>query len=145
MTDDLLDRLPELERQAEECERQARALRQIIEGVRALNGDAAHVLGLPSETGRNQYTPAAGPRGRSAVREIVSERPGDWKLKAIKSEVRQRGWPSSPEAVDTAVKRMHADGEAVRVGHGIYRFVGRGEADVQADTLINLQRKEGEA
>ena len=129
MTTDLLARIPDLEREAQEYERKAHALRQIIEGVRALNGDASRLFPPPTPVVQSRTVVATrfpredGPRGREAVRLIVSQRPGVWKLVDIKREVQRRGWPSSSAAIDTAVGRLQKDGEASWVKKGVYRFV----------------------
>src|SRR5712691_11221486 len=132
MPADLLAQIPSWEREAEEHERKARALRQIIEGVRSLNGEAARLFSVEAGNGAihmrtKQYSPDEGPRGREAVRLIVRERPGRWKTSDIKEQVKRRGWPSSPTAIDTAIKRMEANGEAERKDKGVYVFRVEGE------------------
>ena len=123
MTVDLLARLPELEREAEGHEQKARALRQIIEGVRTLNGEAARLFG--SANG-NAPLHVDAPRGREAVRRIVAQRPGVWRVRDIKREVKLRGWPSSPTAIETAVKRLQEGGEAEWISKGVYQFPPNG-------------------
>ena len=112
------------ERSAEEAQRRLDALRKIADGLRDLNGHAADVLGgaavepvfLPAE--KIQH-----PRGRDAVRAIVSERQGLWSLGAIRDEMKQRGWFTSNKAVEVAVTRLCASGEAARTSEkGVYRF-----------------------
>jgi hypothetical protein len=126
MTTDLLTRLPDLEREAEEFERKARALRQIIEGVRTLNGEAARLLDAPATA--NGATPAAGGlRGRALVRHIVAERSGVWTVKEIKRVGRARGYVISDSGVEKAVMRMAETGEAERTGYGTYDFSGTRE------------------
>jgi hypothetical protein len=120
MTMDLLDRLPALEQEAEEFERKARALRQIIEGVRTLNGDAAQLLGIAANG--NGATTVSLPRGRAAVRSIVSQKPGIWKMKEIKRAAQRGGYPISPTGIEKAVMRMAEAGEAERTGYGEYDF-----------------------
>jgi hypothetical protein len=142
MAIDLVERVPEWEREAETYEQKARALRQMIDAVRVLNGDAARLFAVPvavaeSGTRTNQYAPDEGPRGRDAVRRIVSERPGIWRVADIKSEVRRRGWPSSGAAIETAIKRLNSDGEAVWVGRGAYRFGHEPGADETEPESVN--------
>jgi hypothetical protein len=119
---DLLDRIPEWEREAERFEAKARALRQMVESVQVLNGDANRILGLGEISRTNQYSTAEGPRGRDAVRRITSERPGIWRVADIKKVNRERGWPSNDTALETAVVRLAANGEAVKIKKGTYSF-----------------------
>ena len=132
MTADLIARLPEMEREAQEHERKAKGLRMIIDGVRALNGDAERLFGaapVDRAPRTNQYRPEDGPRGRAAVRQIVSERPGTWRVGEIKRQIQLRGWPSSTTGVEVAIKRMVEAGEAQRVRKGVYRFPTNGEVN----------------
>jgi hypothetical protein len=133
---DLTDRLPEWERQAQEYERKARALRQIIDGVRALNGEAAHLLRISGAAATpTPLAPAVlvsmhgdGPRGRQAIRIIASEMPGVWKVSELKDEIHRRGWPDPGTGAEAALKRLVSSGEAERVAHGAYR-IGREQVD----------------
>jgi hypothetical protein len=125
METDLLARVPEWEREADVFEEKARALRQMAEAVRVLNGDAARLFALPAPTAAvNQYATGRGPRGREAVRAIVSERPGRWFVRDIKQINRQRRWPSDDAGIETAVIRMAKAGEAKRIAgrRGYYDF-----------------------
>src|SRR5438876_641949 len=119
MSQDLLSRIPDWEREADVFEQKARAPRQLVEAVRVLNGDAPRLLGLGdsarSTVGTNQYATDEGPRGREAVRQIVAERPGVWRVSEIKQVNRERGWPSHDEGIETAVIRMAKAGEAVKL------------------------------
>jgi len=132
---DLVSLIPEWLREAESFEAQsqvlegkARALRQMVESVQVLNGDAGRLLTFarpdqPIVVKRtNRFDPEDGPRGRDAVRLIVAERPGLWKLRDIGAESERRGWPSSRQALSTAVQRLEQDGEAERISKGVYRF-----------------------
>jgi len=125
METDLLARVPEWEREAARFEQKAHALRQMIEAVRVLNGDAARLFGVTTATpGVNQYSTEVGPRGRDAVRRITSQRPGVWLVRDIKRINRENGWPSSDSSMETAVARLAAAGEAEKVSgkKGMYRF-----------------------
>ncbi len=125
MENDLLARVPEWEREAARFEQKAQALRQMVEAVRVLNGDAARLFGATASTPVvNQYSTEAGPRGREAVRRITAERPGVWLIRDIKRINRENGWPSSDSSMETAVARLAASGEAVKVPgrKGAYRF-----------------------
>jgi hypothetical protein len=122
---DLLRRLPALESQLEDAEREAQdaqrradALRKIIEGVRALNGEAGQMtLHAPLPVDAED-----GPRGRQAIRLIVTERPGIWTIPELSEEMRRRGWFSTRKAVEVAVHRLIARGEAERMRTGVFRF-----------------------
>jgi|SRR5579872_1186006 len=124
--DTLLETLPALmaeletaEREAQEAERRANALRTIIEGVRALNGHAAQMrLSLPVEAGAGENEP----RGREAIRQIVAARPGIWTIPELSDEMRRRGWFTTRKAVEVAIHRLIASGEAERMRTGVFRF-----------------------
>jgi hypothetical protein len=148
MSADLLSRIPDWEREAEVFEQKARALRQMVEAVRVLNGDAARLLLFEVErpVGTNQYATGNGPRGRQAVRAIVTERPGAWLVKDIKRINRERGWPSADDGIEQAVSRMARAGEAIKVRgrRGLYRFgindgeEGAVESDASGAAMIAL-------
>jgi hypothetical protein len=150
VTSDLLARLPEMEREAEEHEAHARALRQFIAAVRALNGHAEDVR-QPRFVEQNgtvfvaaQRDPA-GPRGREAIRQVMAERPDAiWKVIELKREILGRGWAPSPKAVEANLKRMRQAGDVVCPRYGYYKLAvqsdGRG-----ADASTNGQGRDGEA
>jgi hypothetical protein len=135
---DLVGLIPEWEKEAESFETRAAgmlakagALRQMVESVRVLNGDASRLFqlaiepspaALPTLPRKRRFDPKDGPRGRDAVRRIVGERPGVWKVRDIKTINAERGWPSKPSSLETAVQRLEKDGEAVRLAKGVYRF-----------------------
>jgi hypothetical protein len=145
MSSDLLDRLPQWELEADALEAKARALRQMVEAVRVLNGDAARLFDQIHSNGLRTYPGEPKPRGREAVRRIVSERPGIWRVQEIKQQVKDRGWPSSPSAIETAVKRLSLDGEAKWVSRGVYQFGLDEPRAFEPATPTDLQRWEGEA
>jgi len=129
MNTDLLSRIPDWTREAEVFEQKAHALRQMIEAVLVLNGDANRLFAVDvavggSRLGVNQYPTNQGPRGREAVRQITAERPGEWLVKDIKQVNRHRRWPSNDASIETAVVRMAKDGEATKIRgrKGLYRF-----------------------
>ena len=124
---ELLERLPEMEREAEEYERKANALRQIIAGIRALNGHAAE-LAEPRFIEQNgtvfvaQPPDADGPRGREAVLRVMQGRPHHlWKVVSVKREMLRRGWAPSPKAVEATLKRLRSDGLIESPRYGFYR------------------------
>ena len=108
----------------DEAERRLLALQKIADGLRDLNGHAADALGsdtqfafvLPAEELPKQ------PRGRAAIRVVVSERPGIWTLAELREELKQRGWFTSNKAVEVAAKRLRVGGEARFVRPGVYEF-----------------------
>src|SRR5215208_2672952 len=98
MTVDLAARVPLWEQEADEYERRARALRQMVAAVRMLNGEANEVLTSRSfDAHRTTFeiaprTPNA-PRGPTAVLQIMFDRPGyEWKVVELKREMLRRGW-----------------------------------------------------
>jgi hypothetical protein len=137
---DLIAKLPQFEREAEEYERKAHALRQIIAGVRSLNGEAEAILtGVAFENHRTRFDIALpsgnGPRGPKAVLEIMLEG-GDreWKVVDLKREMLQRGWAPTPKAVEASVKKLRELGRIESVRYGYYRLAaseGSGNADAE--------------
>ncbi len=89
-----------LEERAAAMERDAGAMRKLVEAARELGED----------------------RGREAVRLIVRERPGIWALVDLRAEMKRRGWFTSNKGVDVAVSRLVGSGEARHVGKGRYEF-----------------------
>jgi hypothetical protein len=66
------------------------------------------------------------PRGKEAVRLILSEVKRDWRASDLVDEVIRRGWidPDAKQpdaAVRVAIRRLVDDGLAMRVAQGIYR------------------------
>jgi hypothetical protein len=129
MPADLLARLPEMEREAEEHERKAHALRQIIAGIRALNGHAADFIEarLVEQNGKvfiARPLDARGPRGRDAVLRVMSEqRTRVWKVVDLKHELLRRGWAPTPKAVEASLKRLRRDGEVESPRYGFYKLI----------------------
>jgi hypothetical protein len=124
----LTARLPEMEREADELERKAQALRQIIAGIKALNGHAASVS-EPRFVEQNgtvfvaQALDEDGPRGRDAVLRVMRQYPQrTWKVVDLKRELLRRGWAPTPKAVEATVKRLRLDGVLMSPRYGFYRF-----------------------
>jgi hypothetical protein len=153
MSQDLLSRIPQWENEAEVFERKAHALRQLIESVRVLNGDAERLFALHEASpvpavGRNQYPTSQGPRGREAVRAIVAARPGSWLVRDIKRVNSANGWPSDDAGIETAVIRMAKKGECVKIPgrRGLYKFGPLADSGGrEAASEPNLHRKEDKA
>jgi hypothetical protein len=128
MTADLLSRLPEMEREATEYERRARALRSIIAGVRALNGHAAEVQDPVFVRQNDTFFVAQppdkdGPRAREAVIRVMEESPArEWKVIELKREMLRRGWAPSPKAVEATISRMREAGELEPTRYGYYKL-----------------------
>jgi hypothetical protein len=135
VTADLVAHLPELEREAAEHEAQARALRQIIAGVQALNGRATD-LTQPVFHEQNgtlfvaQALDPSGPRGQVAVLKVMFERPTHlWKVVELKRELLRRGWAPSPKAVEATLKRMLKRGDVRSPRYGYYTLARGAGAD----------------
>jgi hypothetical protein len=151
MTVDLVARLPEMERQADEHERAARALRQIVAGVRALNGHAAEIT-EPRFVEQNgtvfvaQAQDARGPRGREAILRVMSEDPRrTWKVIELKREILARGWAPSPKAVEANLKRMRELGDVECPRYAYYRLAAAMSGGDRTDEPTNIQSGDGEA
>jgi hypothetical protein len=131
MTIDLVSRVPQWEREAEQYEEKAAALRQMIAAVKALNGEAEAILtGRTFEAHRTRFEVAPlasnGPRGREAVRRVMGEAPDKvWKVVEVKREMLRRGWAPNPKSVEASVKRLRQDGELEAVSYGHYRLAGQ--------------------
>ncbi|MDP9308358.1 MAG: hypothetical protein M3P15_08620 [Actinomycetota bacterium] len=148
MTADLLDRLPEMEREADEHEERARALRQFIAAVRALNGEAKNIQ-KPRFVEQNgtvfvaQPHDERGPRGREALLRVMADQPGRiWKVVELKREILARGWAPSPKAVEANLKRMRELGDVECPRYGYYRLATDGGAETDTQ---DVHRKDGDA
>ena len=128
--------LPDLERQAEELERKAHAIRQIIAGVRTLNGDATEILTRRSfEAHRTSFEIAPqdkkGPRGPKAVLKVMQDAPyREWKVIEVKREMLRRGWAPTPKAVEASIKRLREEGQIEPTTYGHYKLALGGGGQV---------------
>jgi hypothetical protein len=120
-------RLAEAQREAQALAERIEALNMVAEGLRRLNGHAVElfppthtVATLPQGSGSENIN--SHPVGREAVRLIVAERPGLWPLRDLAQEAVDRGWAKNRKSVEVAVHRLCNDGEARRVGKGLYEF-----------------------
>jgi hypothetical protein len=125
--DRLEEKAAEYESKAAEYEKKAAALRQIIGGVRALNGDAESVLTRRSFAahGTSFETRALdpnGPRGREAVLRVMREQPPGhvWKVVEVKREMLKRGWAPTPKAVEASIAALREAGQLQPAGYGHY-------------------------
>ena len=118
----------EYETEAATLTNKAQALRQIIAGCIALNGDAGAVLTRRFEAHKTAFAMRPldenGPRGPKAVMRILSERPADhvWKVVDVKREMLSRGWAATPKAVEASIKRLREEGRLVQVAYGHYKL-----------------------
>lgn len=128
MQSELATRIPEWENEADEYERKALALRQMVAAVRALNGDAdALLLRRKFESHRTAFEtrPLAtgGPRGREAVLIVMGEQPEKlWKVVDVKREMLRRGWAPTPKAVEASLARLRERGEVRSPSYGYYQL-----------------------
>ena len=132
MSASMTRQLRQYERQLDEAERHAQALRQVVEGLRILSGTPGPASAVASaDTNGNGIGATNGhvPKGMDAVRAIAASRPNAlWSRKQILREFQKRGWITSgdPErfaaTVDAAIHRLRKSGEATRVKPGYYRF-----------------------
>jgi hypothetical protein len=116
----------------------ATAIRQIISGVKALNGDAETVLTRRSfEAHKTAFETRPlekdGPRGPKAVLRVMGEHPDRaWKVVDVKREMLRRGWAPTPKAVEASIKRLRAMGELEPAGYGFYKLPASPEQEVAA-------------
>lgn len=116
------------EQLAAEYDTKAEAIRQIIAGVRALNGDAESVLmrrsfAAHSTAFETRPLDPNGPRGREAVLRVMRERPKHvWKVVEVKREMLKRGWAPTPKAVEASIAALRDAGELEPAGYGHYKI-----------------------
>src|SRR5687768_342005 len=110
-----------LEQEAEALEREAAAMRKLVEAARDLGEERVAALLVARNGNGNGHTAATAPgataappedepRGREAVRRIVREQPGVWTLADLRAEMKLRSWFTSNKGVDVAVTRLVASG-----------------------------------
>lgn len=118
-----------------QAELRVRALRQIVEGLRAL-GEQQASPAPASQPGSNgngngherQTTLLGAPRGISAVTTIMGDKPGKWTRQRLMREFELRGWFHTTDrrkaegAVDAAIYRLCNTGRLTKLGAGVYRF-----------------------
>lgn len=144
----LLADIPDLERQAEEYEANAEkfqakaaAIRQIIAGINALNGDARHILTRRFEAHKTLFEMRSpddgGPRGPKAVLKVMRSDPHRvWKVVEVKREMLRRGWAPTPKAVEASIKRLRESGELLNSGYGYYKLPPAQEASEEPEEAI---------
>ena len=119
-----------LRQRAEDAERQAERFRQMAEFAETLGAEGIaefvsmiEASGVQTDgNGNGNGTNEKVPRGREAIRLIVSERPGIWTLKDLRAEMERRGWFTSRKGLEVAAHRLCVDGEGKRIGRGRYMF-----------------------
>jgi hypothetical protein len=110
------------EREASKLAAQAKALRDIANGIRTLSGQP--VSTSPASNGVELR-----PEGMEAVRRIMKEG-GVWNAKQLLAEMEKRGWESKGSEnpirpTEAAISRLwRVKKEIERVGRGQYRYVG---------------------
>jgi hypothetical protein len=123
-----VESLPIFEEKLEEAELTVKALRQVVEGLRLLNG---HAPRLPAAQLRlaEVSAPAATtvPKGIKAVLAIMDSRAGKWTRGSILKEFAKRGWFHTTDkhraegAVDAALYRLCQTGRVQKLKPGVYR------------------------
>jgi hypothetical protein len=119
-----------LRERAEDAERKAERFRQMAEFAEKLGEEGIaefvsmiEASGIPTNgNGKSHDSDEKIPRGREAVRQIVSERPGIWTLKDLRAEMERRQWFTSRKGLEVAAHRLCVDGEGKRIGRGRYLF-----------------------
>lgn len=115
-----------------ESELHTKALRQIVEGLRLLNGHAPRLpvngsAQLPLAEVSAPATPTV-PKGVEAVLAIMGEKTGRWTRGQILREFGKRGWFHTTDkhraegAVDAALYRLCQTGRVKKVKPGVYRL-----------------------
>lgn len=128
-----IEMLPVFETQLEEKLKEVRALQQVVEGLRILNGHAPRIrvsggeqTAIPGVAAAKAA--AAPPRGIHAVLAITGEKPGTWTRARILREFKRRRWFHTTDrrkaegAVDAAIHRLIATGRAEKIDSGVYKF-----------------------
>lgn len=124
-------RLAEAEQEAQDIAERVEALRMVTEGLRRLNGHAAELFPpmivrtlaeTPMGMGSGSENFNAHPVGREAVRMIVSERPGLWRLRDIVAVATSKGWATDRKPIEVAAHRLCGDGVMRRVRPGLYMY-----------------------
>jgi len=138
--------LADAEREAKQVNRRVHNLRRVVAGLKGLlepdDDDAELSLfavqrrAVASAIREEPEAVVEGPiepgdngrplRGRDAVRQVLIDTRRQWKIPALALEVERRGYmpgvKSYRDAVAATVQRLVKDGEAERVGHGVYRY-----------------------
>jgi hypothetical protein len=123
------------ERKAEEFARKAQAIRLIIDGVQALNGDAHAILTRRSFVAHGaafdmRPLDPNGPRGRKAVLAVMREHPDRvWKVVEVKREMLKRGWAPTPKAVEATIAGMRTAGLLEPAGYGHYTLAPEAQVE----------------
>jgi hypothetical protein len=111
------------EREASKLNAQAKALRDIANGIRTLSGQ-------PPVSPTPANGPDLSPEGLVAVRRIMKEEGGVWNARQLLAEMKKRGWESKESEnpirpTEAAISRLwRVKKEIERVGRGQYRYIG---------------------
>lgn len=128
--------LAEAEKEASRAAQRVNYLRQVVDGLQGLLTAETPVpavqlfdTGLalkadPPIVTINRDHPVL--RGRAAVRKVLEETRRALTIPELVAEIEQRGWMPDVErrrdATASSVQRLVQDGEAERVGRGVYRL-----------------------
>lgn len=130
--------LDRIEQQAREAAEKAARMTKMAEVARELGEDGlTELLAFltaeePTNGNGNSHAndKADAPRGRAAVRLIVSDRPGIWTYQDLRAEMERREWFTTDSGLEAAAKRLCDSGEGRRLGKGRYVFpANHGEED----------------
>lgn len=112
------------ERAASKLSAEAKALRDIANGIRTLSGQPP-VSAMPANGPDDRR-----PEGMEAVRRIMKEEGGVWNARQLLAEMKKRGWESKDSdnpirPTEAAISRLwRVKKEIERVGRGQYRYIG---------------------
>jgi hypothetical protein len=122
--------------------RRARALVQVVKGLRELANQSPEPQSESPPTNEPSLTlEQAGeliaPRGQEAIRRVMKGSGRDWKPAQVIAEVRDRGWidpdAKTPEAaIRVALRRAVDAGEVEKTVSGLYRYRDSGESPEEA-------------
>lgn len=131
-----VEMLPVFEKRLEDRLKEVRALQQVVDGLRVLNGDAPRIrVGTGEQSAIPGVSPPDGagpPRGIQAVLAITGEKPGTWTRAKIMREFKRRRWFHTTDrrkaegAVDAALHRLCTTGRAEKLSPGVYKFPANG-------------------
>jgi hypothetical protein len=129
--------LAEAEKEASRATQRVNHLRQVVDGLQGLLSSEEPSLTVPLfDSGRIELkadppTVVVGGdhpvlRGRAAVRKVLEDTRRALTIPELVEEIERRGWMPDVErrrdATASSVQRLVQDGEAERVGRGVYRL-----------------------
>ncbi|HET9197624.1 MAG TPA: hypothetical protein VFN92_05130 [Solirubrobacterales bacterium] len=126
------------EREASKLNAQAKALRDIANGIRTLSGQP------PISTAKANGPDLSRPEGMEAVRRIMKEEGGVWNARQLLAEMKKRGWESKESdnpirPTEAAISRLwRVKKEIERVGRGQYRYIGAPDREETSQPNLGL-------